>query len=148
MIEFAALVARIQASELFPGPDVPERSSLWAEAMSWACDAYNWTATVVDPGNRSPHDMFYVEIPQTSPIPFLKPGSGKYKRIKMDPKARESLYLGPTRNPPRESKHVFLHTGKVIVTRNVTWAYIRSGRFSSVQSKPSVEGKGNESGQD
>ena len=35
MIESATLVARIQASELFPGFDIPEKPSLWAEAMSW-----------------------------------------------------------------------------------------------------------------
>ena len=45
MIESAALAARIQASELFPRFDIPEKPSLWAEAMSWACDAYNRTAT-------------------------------------------------------------------------------------------------------
>ena len=90
MIESAALAVRIQASELFPGFDIPEKPSLWAEAMRWTCDAYNRTATVANPGNRLPHDMFYGEIPQNSPIPFLKPGYCKYKRMnKMDPKARE-----------------------------------------------------------
>ena len=94
MIDCAALSARIQASELFPGFDIPERSSLWAEAMSWACDAYNRTATVANPGNRSPHEMFYGEIPLTSPIPLLKPGYCKYKRMgKMDPKVREWIFI-------------------------------------------------------
>ena len=74
MIESAALAARIQATELFPGFNVPEGASLWAEAMSWACDAYNRTATVANPENRSPYEMFYGKIPQTSPIPFLQPG--------------------------------------------------------------------------
>ena len=83
--------------------------------------AYNRTATVANPGNRSPHEMFYGEIPQNSPIPFLKPGYCKYKRMnKMDPKPRECFYLGPARNHPRESKRVFVLTGKVIITRNVT----------------------------
>ena len=74
MIESAAPAARIQASELFPEFEIPVKPSLWAEAMSWACDAYNRTATVANPGNRPPHEMFYGEIPQNSPIPFLKPG--------------------------------------------------------------------------
>ena len=127
MIESAALAARIQASELFPGFDIPEKPSLWAEAVSWACGAYNRTATVANPGNRSPHDMFYGEIPPNSPILFLKPGYCKYKRMnKMDPKARGCFYFGPARNHPRESKRVFVHTGKVIITRNVTWAHVRS----------------------
>ena len=59
MIDSAVLVARIQASELFPGFDIPEKPSLWAEVMSWACDAYNLTATVANPGNRSPHDDMF-----------------------------------------------------------------------------------------
>ena len=39
MIESAALAARTQASELFPGYSIPEGASLWAEAMNWVCDA-------------------------------------------------------------------------------------------------------------
>ena len=109
-IESPALAARIQASELFPGFDIPEKPSFWAEAMSWACDAYNRTATVANPGNRSPHEMFYGEIPENSPIPFLKPGYFTYKRMnKMDPNARECFYLGPARNHPRESKRILAH---------------------------------------
>ena len=117
--------------------------------MSWACDAYNCTVTVANPGNSSSHKMFYGEIPQTSPIHFLKPGYCKYKcTSRMNPKARECYYLGPTRNPPRESKHVFVHTEKVIITRNVTWARVRSRRSSTAQSKPSMKGGYNESRQD
>ena len=66
----------------------------------------------------------------------------------MDPKARECFYLGPAKNHPRESKRVFVHTGKVVITRNVTWAHVRSGRFLITRSKPSVVGEGDESGQD
>ena len=90
MIESVALAARIQASEeLFPGFNIPEKTSLWAKAMNWACGAYNWTATVANPGNCSPHEMFYEEISQNRPIPFLKPVYRKYKRMnKMNLKAR------------------------------------------------------------
>ena len=73
-IESAMLAVRIQASELFPGFDIHEKPSLWAEAMRWACDACNLTAIVANLGNRLPHEMFYGEIPQNSPIPLLKPG--------------------------------------------------------------------------
>ena len=103
MIESAALAARIQAPELLPGFDIPEKQSLWAEAMSWACDAYNQTATVANPRNRSRHEMFYGDIPQNSSIPILKPEYCKYKRMnKIDPKVRECFYLGPVRNHKRE----------------------------------------------
>ena len=64
MIESAALAARIQASELLPGYSIPEGASFWAEAVDWACDAYNRTATVANSGNRSPHEMFYGVTPQ------------------------------------------------------------------------------------
>ena len=120
MIEPAALAARIQASELFPGCSIPVGPLLWAEAMNWACDAYNRTATVANSGNRSPYEMFYRESSQSSLIHFLKPGFYKSKRTnKIDPKARECLYLGPARNHPSEIKRVLVRTGKVIITRNV-----------------------------
>ena len=128
LIESAALAARVQASELFPGFNVPEGPSLWAEAMNWACDAYNRTATVGNSRNRSPYEMFHGEPSHTSPIPFLKPGFCKYKRMmdKIDPKARGCFYLSPARNHPSESKRVLVHSRKVIVTRNVTWAHVPS----------------------
>ena len=66
---------------------------------------------------------------------------------KMDPKARKCFYLGPARNHPRESKRVFIHTRKVIITRNTTGTHVRSGRPLVTRSKPLVVGEGNESGQ-
>ena len=89
MIESAARAARIQASELFPGNSISEGPPLWAEAMNWACDAYNRIATKANSGNRFPHEIFYGETPQPSPIPVLKPGFCKFKRTNnMGPKAR------------------------------------------------------------
>ena len=73
LIESAALAARIQACELFAGFSLPDGPSLWAEAMNWACGAYNRTATVGNSRSRSPSQIFYGELSQTSPIPFLKP---------------------------------------------------------------------------
>ena len=67
---------------------------------------------------------------------------------KMDPKASKCFYLGPARYHPRESKRVFVHTGKVVIARNVTWTYVRSGRSLIIRSKPSLVGEGNESGKD
>ena len=143
MIESAALAARIQASELFPGYSIPKGASLWADAMNWACDAYNRTETVTNSGNRSPHEMFYGVTPQSSPIPFLKPGFCKFKRTnKMDPKARGCFYLGPARNHPSESKRVLVRTGRVIITGNVTWANVPLSRPPTVRSTPLVEGEG------
>ena len=90
MIESAPLAARIQAPELFPGFNVPEGPLWWAEAMSWACDAYNRTATVANPESRSPYEIFYGKNLETSPIHLLEPGYYMSKRMnKMEPKARE-----------------------------------------------------------
>ena len=55
------------------------------------------------------------------------------------------FYLGPARNHPRGSKRVFVHKGKVIMTRNITWAHVRAGRSLIARSKPSVVGQGSES---
>ena len=90
VIESAPLAPRVQASELFPDYSFSEGASLWADAMNWACDAYNRTATVANLDNRSPHEMFYGVTPRPSPIPFLKAGFCKFKCTnKIDPKARE-----------------------------------------------------------
>ena len=40
---------------------------------------------------------------------------------------------------------MLVDTGRVVVTRNVTWAHVPSGRFPAAQSKPSEEGEGDES---
>ena len=102
MIEPAALAARIEASELFPGYSIPEGALLWAEAMNWACYVYNRTATVANSGNRSPHETYYEVTPQSSPIPFAKPGFCTFKCTnKMDPKAKECFYLGPPQKSPQ-----------------------------------------------
>ena len=59
----------------------------------------------------------------------------------MDLKARECFYLSPVRNHPSESKRVLVRTGKVIITRNVTWAHIPLSHSPTARSTPSVEGE-------
>ena len=87
--------------------------------------------------------MFYGVTPQSSPTPFLKPGFCKFKRKnKMGPKARERFYLGPARNHPSEKERVLVRTGKVVITRNVTWAYVPFSRPPIVRSTPLVEAEG------
>ena len=143
MIESATLANGIQASESFPGYSIPEGPSLWAESMHRACDAYNRTATVANSGNRSPHEMFYGETLQSSPIPFLKLAFCKLKRTnKRDPKARGYFYLGPARNHPSESKRVLVRTRKVVITTNVTWAHVPLSCPPTVRSTFFVEMEG------
>ena len=73
LINDAAVTARIQATELYPG--VPNCSSLWAEAASWACHALHCTATTANLADKSPYEMWYGSpplrgaVPQTSPLP-------------------------------------------------------------------------------
>ena len=55
---------------------------------------------------------------------------------------RTHLGLGPARNYPSESKRVLVRTGKVIITRNVTWAHVPFSRPPTPRSTPSVEGEG------
>ena len=66
----------------------------------------------------------------------------KARTNKMDPKAKECFYLGPARNHPSESKRVLVRTGKVIITRNVTWAHVPLSRPLAVRLTPLVKGKG------
>ena len=121
LIGFASLTTRIQATEFFSGFSVPEVSSLSAETINWACDAYARTATLGCSRNRSPYEMFNGEPSQTCPIPSLKSGFCKYKRkINMGPKAKECSYPSPASNHPSESKRVLDHSRNVVVTRSVT----------------------------
>ena len=60
----------------------------------------------------------------------------------MDLKARECFYLSPAINHPSQSKRVLVRTGKVITTRNVTWAHVPLSRPPTVSSMSLVEGRG------
>ena len=61
LISDTALTARIQAQVLCPG--APFYPSLWAEAVSWACNAPIHTATKANAGNKSPYEMWYGSPP-------------------------------------------------------------------------------------
>ena len=74
IIQNAALAARIQAPILFPHIELPPSETLWAEAVYWACEALNRTAVTSNPGNKSPHEMWYGNATPASPHPFLRPG--------------------------------------------------------------------------
>ena len=66
----------------------------------------------------------------------------------MDPKARACFYVGPARNHPPESKRVLVDSGKVIVTRNVTWARLPFAYPITTQSKPPEEEEGEDKTED
>ena len=52
IIQNARLAACIQALIIFPHVQLPPSKSLWAEAVHWACDALNHTATTALPGEQ------------------------------------------------------------------------------------------------
>ena len=61
LISDTALAARIPAQVLYP--DAPSYPSLWAGAVSWACNALNRTATKANPGNKSPYEIWHGSPP-------------------------------------------------------------------------------------
>ena len=122
LIETAARAGRIQARELFPGAQLTATESLWAEALHWACDALNRTATSANPANKSPYEMWYGNPPPVVLLPFLKPGYRGVKREnKAQPKAQECVHLGPAPNHTRDAVRVLTKHRTLRITRHVTW---------------------------
>ena len=60
----------------------------------------------------------------------------------------ECFYIDPARNHVRESKHVLVRTGMIIIVRNVTWVHVPLSRFPTFTSTLSLEGEGYASGRD
>ena len=119
----AALAARIQAPILPPHVVLPPSENLWAEAVHWACEPLNRTATTSNPGNKSPHEMWYGEAAPASPHPSLRPGYCRWNRpSKSFPRCESSFYLGPCIDHPRDSLPMLTRANKVVDTRDVIWA--------------------------
>ena len=88
IIQTAGLAACIQALIIVPDIQLPPTKSLRAGAVHWACDVLDHTATTENPGNKSPHEMWYGAAARASPHPFLRPA---YCRWKVAPPGRELL---------------------------------------------------------
>ena len=96
IIDAAAMAARIQAGAIFSHVQLPPTDPLWAEAMNWACEALNRTATTANPESKSPYEMWFGSPAPASPYAFLKPAYWRWKRqSKMMPKAESCFYVGP-----------------------------------------------------
>ena len=89
IIQNAALAARIQAPILFPHVELPPSETLWAEAVHWACEALNRTATTSNPGSKSPYEMWHGKAAPASPHPFLRPGLPLEPSVEVVPQVRE-----------------------------------------------------------
>ena len=121
IIQNAGLVACIQVPIIFPHVQLPPTTSLWAEAVHWACDALNHTATTANPGNKSSHEMWYGTAAPASPHPFLRPAYCRWKRPSMShPQAESCFYLGPGIDHPSDSLRMLTRANKVVETRDVT----------------------------
>ena len=77
--------ARHEIRSLFPGADfigIPkiDASSLWLEAVLWAADCFNRSATKASIGWWSPHNMFYRRLPDLQVVPFFHEGMMRVDR--------------------------------------------------------------------
>ena len=134
MIEASAMAARLQAKEIFAGTPLPSSDRLWAESMRWACDCLNRTSTTANPENKSPYEMWHGKTAVLQLLPFLKPGFCRRKRgHKLEPKAQECYYLGPSMNHPHDAMRVLTKGRIVVTTRNVTWR-----RIPGIRQRPSL----------
>ena len=118
-----SLAASIQAPLLYPDVKVPTADDLWPEAVRWACDTLNRSATTANPQRTSPYEMMYDKTPAVRILPFLKPCFYRNSRRnrKHKPLGAPGFYLEPGINHPRDSMRILSLSRKVITTRNVTW---------------------------
>ena len=122
IIQNAALAARIQPPILFPHIKSPPSEALWAKTVHLACEALNGTATTSNPGNKSPHDMWYGTAAPASPHQLRCPGYCRWNRpSKVFPRCENSVYLGPGIDHPRDSLRMLTRANKVVETRDTTW---------------------------
>ena len=122
IIQNGALAGCIQAPITFPLVQLPPTESLWTEVVHWYCDAPNRTATTVNPGNKSPHEMWHGTAAPASPHPFLRPEYCRwYHLYKSSPRAESCFYLGPGIDHPSDSLRVLTRPNKVVETRDVAW---------------------------
>ena len=122
IIQNAALAARIQAPILFSHVELPLSETSWSEAIHWACEALNRTATTSNLGSKSLYEMWHVKPAPASPHPFLRPGYCRWNcPTKSFPWCESNSYLGPGINHPRYSLGMLMRANKVMETRYVTW---------------------------
>ena len=82
----AGYAARLEVNKLFPdvhldqlkGVRDPDGASLWTESVLWASEGLNRSATTVNSGMLSPHEVFFGSRPPMPILPFYKPA---YHRI-------------------------------------------------------------------
>ena len=116
IIQNAGLAAYIQAPIIFPHVQLPPTNSLRAEAVHWACDALNHTATTANPGGtarnvvRDCRTCFAAPVPSPSVLSLETP-------VEVAHPGRELLL---PRVGHRSSSRMLTRANKVVETRDVT----------------------------
>ena len=142
LINDAALAARLQAPELYPG--APTYPSVWAETISWARHVLNRTVATANPREKSPYEMWHGSPPLRGEVwPFLKPAICRVKRDnKSQPKAQDCYYVGPGVDHPRDCMRVLTTHRSIVTTRNVTWRHVSSAPPVPPQQLPPITEEG------
>ena len=133
LIEKLAKASAIQAKVSFVNEGIPSTDFLWAEAHNYACDVLNRTATVANPGYKSPYEVWYGKPPPPTLLEWLQPCFYRAKRDKKtDAQAKSGFYLGPARNSPRDTVRIYSkETRQIFTGRNVTWRHVSAPTPSS-----------------
>ena len=128
MIQKVASSARAQAPVLYPDINVLTTSRrLWAEAMLWACESVNRTATTSNPNRASP-----LRDCGTGPLPLSKRDhslprdfSGNHvarvRMILVHFRGVKCFYLGQAPKRPRDTFRILTPGNGFAISRDVTW---------------------------
>ena len=73
LIEKLAKAAAFQARVSFVNEGIPATASFWSEAHNYACDVLNRTATVANPGYKSPYELWRGKPPPHSLLEWMQP---------------------------------------------------------------------------
>ena len=107
--------------------------SLWMESVLWASEVFNRSATTVNSGMLSPHEVFFRGRPPVPVLPFCKPAYHRIPRQnKIDRQARPWFLLNFGYSHGNDCfKVVDAEVGRVVHSRDVTWHHPREPLISS-----------------
>ena len=121
------MAARIQEKCCFGQVQLLKTDEFWTEDMHWACKAMNHTACFANPDFKSLYEMWFGGPRPSGPYPFLKPAYCRCQRpSKLLPKGESCVYVGPSRDHPRDCHRVLTGARTMQETRDVTWEVLLS----------------------
>ena len=142
----AGHAARIEVNRLFPdvhleqlkGVRGPDGTSLWMEAVLWASEGFNRSATTANGGMLSPYEIFYGSRPSMPTLPFCKPAYHRTPRQeKLDRQARLCYFLNFGYNHWSDCLNIMdAETGWIVHSRDVVWHQPREPLISPA---PTIE---------